>query len=107
MEYLGIRAYKVIPPIVPTFDRADPFDCCYQMWYHFNSNVFLSITAEVSMDVTQIKFVIFDVGQTLLFLTPSSAEVLLVRCQQLPRWINRQRDVVGCPSDRHYLFHSR
>ncbi len=35
------------------------------------------------MDVTQIKFVIFDVGQTLLFLTPSSEEVLLDRCQQL------------------------
>lgn len=35
------------------------------------------------MDVTQIKFVIFDVGQTLLFLTPSSEEVLLARCQQL------------------------
>ena len=35
------------------------------------------------MDLTQIKFVIFDVGQTLLFLTPSSEEVLLARCQQL------------------------
>ena len=35
------------------------------------------------MDVTQIKLVIFDVGQTLLFLTPSSEEVLLARCQQL------------------------
>ena len=35
------------------------------------------------MDVTQIKFVIIDVGQTLLFLTPSSEEVLLARCQQL------------------------
>lgn len=35
------------------------------------------------MDVTQIRFVIFDVGQTLLFLTPSSEEVLLARCQQL------------------------
>ena len=35
------------------------------------------------MDVTQIKFVIFDVGQTLLFLTPPSEEVLLARCQQL------------------------
>ena len=35
------------------------------------------------MDITQIKFVIFDVGQTLLFLTPSSEEVLLARCQQL------------------------
>ena len=35
------------------------------------------------MDVAQIKFVIFDVGQTLLFLTPSSEEVLLARCQQL------------------------
>ena len=35
------------------------------------------------MDVTQIKFVIFDVGQTLLFLTPSSEEVLFARCHQL------------------------
>ena len=35
------------------------------------------------MDVTQIRFVIFDVGQTLLFLTPPSEEVLLARCQQL------------------------
>ena len=35
------------------------------------------------MDVTQIKLVIFDVGQTLLFLSPSSEEVLLARCQQL------------------------
>ncbi len=35
------------------------------------------------MDVTQIRFIIFDVGQTLLFLTPPSEEVLLVRCQQL------------------------
>ena len=35
------------------------------------------------MDVTQIRFVIFDVGQTLLFLTPSSEEGLLDRCQQL------------------------
>ena len=35
------------------------------------------------MDVTEIKFIIFDVGQTLLFLTPPSEEVLLARCQQL------------------------
>ena len=35
------------------------------------------------MNVTQIRLVIFDVGQTLLFLTPSSEEVLLARCQQL------------------------
>ncbi|MDE0012379.1 MAG: HAD family hydrolase [Candidatus Poribacteria bacterium] len=35
------------------------------------------------MDVTRIKLVIFDVGQTLLFLTPSSEEVLFDRCQQL------------------------
>ena len=35
------------------------------------------------MDVAQIKLVIFDVGQTLLFLTTSSEEVLLARCQQL------------------------
>ena len=35
------------------------------------------------MDVSQIRLVIFDVGQTLLFLTPSSEEVLLARCQQL------------------------
>ena len=35
------------------------------------------------MDVTQIKLVIFDVGQTLLFLSPSSEKVLLARCQQL------------------------
>lgn len=38
---------------------------------------------EASMDVTQIRLVIFDVGQTLLFLTPPSEEVLLARCQQL------------------------
>ena len=38
---------------------------------------------EVSMDVTRIKLVIFDVGQTLLFLTPPSEEVLFDRCQQL------------------------
>ena len=41
----------------------------------------ISYTSE--MDVTQIRFVIFDVGQTLLFLTPSSEEVLLARCHQL------------------------
>ncbi|MDE0470082.1 MAG: HAD family hydrolase [Candidatus Poribacteria bacterium] len=35
------------------------------------------------MDVTQIRLVIFDVGQTLLFLTPPSEEVFLARCQQL------------------------
>ena len=35
------------------------------------------------MDVSHIRLVIFDVGQTLLFLTPSSEEVLLARCQQL------------------------
>lgn len=35
------------------------------------------------MDVTQIKRVIFDVGQTLLFLTPPSEEAFLARCQQL------------------------
>ena len=35
------------------------------------------------MNVTQIRYVIFDVGQTLLFLIPSSEEVLLDRCQQL------------------------
>lgn len=35
------------------------------------------------MDVTQIRFIIFDVGQTLLFLTPSSEEVLFHRCQQI------------------------
>ena len=35
------------------------------------------------MDVSQIKLVIFDVGQTLLFLTPPSEEVFLARCQQL------------------------
>ena len=35
------------------------------------------------MDVTRIKLVIFDVGQTLLFLTPPSEEVLFDRCQQL------------------------
>ena len=38
---------------------------------------------EASMDVTQIRLVIFDVGQTLLFLTPPSEEVFLARCQQL------------------------
>lgn len=65
-----------------------------QMWYYFNSNVFYNIIAEVSMDVTQIKLVIFDVGQTLLFLTPTS-------------WINRQLDVVDFPNDYCYLFRSR
>ena len=43
----------------------------------------MQIKTAVSMDVTQIKFVIFDVGQTLLFLTPPSEEVLLARCQRL------------------------
>ena len=41
------------------------------------------IGMQVRMDITQIRFVIFDVGQTLLFLTPSSEEVLFDRCQQL------------------------
>ena len=35
------------------------------------------------MDVTQIRLVIFDVGQTLLFLTPPSEDVFFARCQQL------------------------
>lgn len=35
------------------------------------------------MDVTQIRLAIFDIGQTLLFLTPSSEENLLTRCHQL------------------------
>ena len=35
------------------------------------------------MDVARIRLVIFDVGQTLLFLTPPSEEVLFARCQQL------------------------
>ena len=35
------------------------------------------------MDVTQIRLIIFDVGQMLLFLTPPSEGVFLARCQQL------------------------
>ena len=35
------------------------------------------------MDVTQIRLIIFDVGQMLLFSTPPSEEVFLARCQQL------------------------
>ncbi|RKU12224.1 hypothetical protein C6503_17740 [Candidatus Poribacteria bacterium] len=52
--------------------------------------------AKVSMDVTQIRFVIFDVGQTLLFLTPSSEEVLLARCQQLAIDIELEDLKRGC-----------
>ena len=48
------------------------------------------------MDVTQIKFVIFDAGQTLLFLTPPSEEVLLVRCQQLDIGIELEDLKRGC-----------
>ncbi|RKU29821.1 hypothetical protein C6499_07825 [Candidatus Poribacteria bacterium] len=36
-----------------------------------------------TVDVTQIRLAIFDIGQTLLFLTPSSEENLLSRCHQL------------------------
>ncbi len=48
------------------------------------------------MDVTQIKFIIFDVGQTLLFLTPSSEEVFLARCQQLDIGIELEDLKRGC-----------
>ena len=48
------------------------------------------------MGVTQIRFVIFDVGQTLLFLTPSSEEVLLARCQQLAVDIELEDLKRGC-----------
>ena len=48
------------------------------------------------MDVSQIKFVIFDVGQTLLFLTPSSEEVLFARCQQLAIDIELEDLKRGC-----------
>ena len=48
------------------------------------------------MDLTQIRLVIFDVGQTLLFLTPSSEEVLHARCQQLAIDIELEDLKRGC-----------
>ena len=51
---------------------------------------------EASMDVTQIRLVIFDVGQTLLFLTPPAEEVFLARCQQLAIDIELEALKRGC-----------
>ena len=48
------------------------------------------------MDVTQIRLVIFDVGQTLLFLTPSAEEVLFDRCQRLSIDVNLEDLKRGC-----------
>ena len=48
------------------------------------------------MDIPQIKLVIFDVGQTLLFLTPPSDEVLLARCQQLAMGVELEDLKRGC-----------
>jgi putative hydrolase of the HAD superfamily len=47
------------------------------------TTAYLRVSHGSEMDTAQIRFVIFDVGQTLLFLTPSSEEVILARCQQL------------------------
>ncbi len=48
------------------------------------------------MDVTQIKIVIFDVGQTLLFLTPSSEEMLMAKFQQLAIEVELEDLKRGC-----------
>ena len=56
----------------------------------------MEIKTVVRMDVTQTKFVIFDVGQTLLFLTPPSEEVLLARCQQLAVEVELEDLKRGC-----------
>lgn len=55
------------------------------------------------MDVTQIKFIIFDVGQTLLFLTPSAAEVLLARCQQLAIDVELEDLKRGCKAGELWI----
>ena len=54
------------------------------------------VSRRSEMDVTQIRFVIFDVGQTLLFLTPPSEEVLLARCQQLAMDVELEDLKRGC-----------
>ena len=55
------------------------------------------------MDVTQIRFVIFDVGQTLLFLTPSSEEVLLARCQRLAVGVELEDLKRGCKAGELWI----
>jgi len=55
------------------------------------------------MDVTQIRFVIFDVGQTLLFLTPSSEEVLHARCQQLAIDVELEDLKRGCKAGELWI----
>ena len=58
---------------------------------------------KASMDVTQIRFVIFDVGQTLLFLTPPSEEVFLVRCQQLAIDVELEDLKRGCKTGELWI----
>ena len=55
------------------------------------------------MDVTQIKFIIFDVGQTFLFLTPPSEEVLLVKCQQLAVDVELEDLKRGCKAGELWI----
>ena len=55
------------------------------------------------MDVTQIRRVIFDVGQTLLFLTPSSEKVLLARCQQLAIDVELEDLKRGCKAGELWI----
>ena len=55
------------------------------------------------MDVTQIKFVIFDVGQTLLFLTPPAEEVLLARCQQFAIDVELEDLKRGCKAGELWI----
>ena len=55
------------------------------------------------MDVSQIRLVIFDVGQTLLFLTPSSEKVLLARCQQLAVDIELEDLKRGCKAGELWI----
>ena len=58
---------------------------------------------EASMDVTEIRLVIFDVGQTLLFLTPPSEEVFLARCQQLAIDVELEDLKRGCKAGELWI----
>ena len=55
------------------------------------------------MNITEIRLVIFDVGQTLLFLTPSSEEVLLARCQQLAIDVELEDLKRGCKAGELWI----
>lgn len=55
------------------------------------------------MDVNEIRLIIFDVGQTLLFLTPSSEEVLLSRCRQLAVEVELEDLKRGCKAGELWI----